>query len=99
VGLEAVIDGVSDSHVEHGGLLNAFAEAIVARDEVAVAVAREALIEAMGEAAMVDAAGVASNFERNVRIADGAGIPLDEGMEGFSGATREQLDLNRWRTS
>lgn len=99
VGLEAVIDGVSDSNVEHGDLLTAFAEAIVSRDQVQVASARAAVVDAMGEAAMVDVAGVASNFQRNVRIADGTGIPLDEGLEGFSESTRERLDLNRWQTS
>lgn len=97
--LEAVIDGGSDGNVEHGDLLTGFAEAIVGRDQAQIASARGALITAMGEAATVDAAGVASNFQRNVRIADGTGIPLDEGLEGFSGQTREQLDLNRWQTS
>ena len=61
VSLEAVTDGISDSNVEHGGALIAFAEAIVGRERGDIAGARQVLIEAMGEAAMVDAAGVASN--------------------------------------
>ncbi len=99
VGLEAVVDSQHESHIEHGGVLTAFAEAIVAGDVGQITVARQAVVEAAGELAMVDAAGVVANFQRNVRIADGTGIPLGEGLEGFSHETREQLGLNRWRTN
>ena len=99
VGLEAVTNGGSDSNVEHGDHLTAFAEAIVGRDEAEIASKRATMVEAAGEPSMVDAAGVASNFQRMVRIADGIGIPLDEGLLGFSERTREQLDLNRWHTN
>ena len=76
VGLEAVVDSQHESHIEHGGVLTAFAEAIVAGDVGQITVARQAVVEAAGELAMVDAAGVVANFQRNVRIADGTGIPL-----------------------
>lgn len=99
VQLEAVTDADTESNIEHGSVLAAFAEAIVGRDEVEVAAARQAVIDTAGEAEMIDAAGVASNFERMVRIADGIGIPLDEGLVGFSEKTREQLDLDRWHTN
>ena len=92
------MDG-EDSNVPHGDLLTRFAEAIVSRDRDQIGSARQALALAMGDAAMVDAGGVASNFERMVRIADGTGIPLGEGLEGFSAKTREQLDIDRWRPS
>jgi len=99
VSLEAVMDGDAESGIEHGSLLTAFAEAIFGRDEAEIATARQALLEGAGDAAMVDAAGVASNFHRMVRIADGTGIPLGDGREGFTEKTREQLDLNKWKIS
>ncbi len=99
VQLEAVTDAEADSNIEHGTVLAAFGEAIVGRDGVEIAAKRQAVIDAAGEAVMVDAAGVASNFERMVRIADGTGIPLDEGLVGFSEKTREQLELDRWHTN
>ena len=99
VGLDAVVDDTTDSNIEHGSLLTAFAEAIVGRDEVAIAATRQTVVDAMGGHAMVDAAGVVSNFERNDRVADGTGIPLGDGLEGFSAQTREQLGFDRWRTN
>ncbi len=93
------MDSDAESNVEHGNVLADFGEAIVGRNKAEIASARQAVIDTAGEAEMVDAAGVASNFERMVRIADGIGIPLDEGLLGFSEKTREQLDLNRWQTS
>lgn len=99
VGLEAITDADADSNIEHGSVLAAFAEAVVGRDEAEIAKRRQAVIDTAGEAEMIDAAGVASNFERMVRIADGIGIPLDEGLVSFSEKTREQLDLNRWHTN
>ena len=62
-------------------------------------VAREAVKDELGENAMVDAAAVIANFQRMVRIADSTGIPLGEGLEGFSAQTREQLGFNRWSTN
>ncbi len=99
VQLEAITDADAESNIEHGGVLVSFAEAIVGRDEDEIAKARQAMIAEAGEAEMIDAAGVASNFERMVRIADGTGIPLDDGLVGFSEKTREQLDLDKWRTN
>ncbi len=80
----------------HGDALVAFAEAIVANDPAALTQTREALTAAMGPAAMVDAAGVASNFQRMVRIADGTGIVLGDGLEKFSATVRAELNLERF---
>ena len=93
------MDGRHESHVELGGVLITFAEAIDAREATQITAARQALVDVAGELAMVDAAGGVSNFERNVRVADGTGIPLGEGLEGFSNQTRDQLGLNKWRTN
>ena len=87
------------SGVPHGDVLVSFAEAVVSRDGSRIATTRDALIEAMGVEAMVDAAAVAANFERMVRIADGTGIPLGEGLETRSRAVRDELQLERLRAN
>ena len=98
VTLEALVDTSNDSGIAGGAALSAFAEAIVGRDPQTIAAARQAVIDELGEAAMVDAAGVASNFQKMVRIADGTGIPLGDGLEQMSEKTRAQLGLDRWDT-
>ncbi len=84
------------SGVAHGGILVAFAEAMVGDDDEALARARRTVREVLGPQAMVDAAGVASNFERMVRIADSTGIQLDERMEVLSKEVRDELRLDRF---
>ena len=97
VDLHAVTESGRASGVEHGDVLVSFAEAVVGRDPTTIALARQRVIDAMGVAAMVDAAAVASNFERMVRIADGTGIPLGEGLETRSRAVVDELRLERLR--
>ncbi len=93
----SINDGGEGRGVPHGAALIAFAEAMVGADETALARVRQELVKAIGGAAMIDAAGVASNFERMVRIADGTGITLGEGLERFSSSVREELGLDRLR--
>lgn len=85
VDLAAVMNGDIDSGIAHGALLVAFAEAVVSRDQPAIAAARSALVAAAGVGVMVDAAGVISNFQRMVRIADATGI----GLGGFDAPTAD----------
>ncbi|MCX2980261.1 hypothetical protein EYC98_05185 [Halieaceae bacterium IMCC14734] len=90
-----------DSSATAGGLeyaleLMVFAESLARRDEAALTTAREALASAAGSAVLVDAAAVAGNFQRMVRIADAAGIPLDERNIIATIDIREQLDLQRF---
>jgi hypothetical protein len=96
VKLDAIRRGGDCAGVAHGAELIAFAEALVAHDEPALATARAALVGAMGAAATVDAAGVASNFERMVRIADGTGITLDGPMARASDELRAELGLQEF---
>lgn len=96
VDLAAIRDGGDAASIRHGNVLVAFAEALV-KDPVQLPQAREALIAAAGPAAAVEAAAVAANFQRMVRIADGTGIGLGEGLERASEQTRAELDLERFR--
>ena len=93
--LRAVTEGAKagDGGVAQGALLSGFAEAAVAGDRAALTMAREDVRAGMGSAALVDAAGVIANFQRMVRIADGAGIELDAVMVGASDDFREELGI------
>ena len=99
--LRAVTQGtkVADSGVTHGDELVAFAEAAVAGDPANLATARDALRDVAGSGALVDAAGVIGNFQRMVRIADGAGISLDAPVALLSADFREELGLETYGTA
>lgn len=95
VNLQSVNAGQGAEGVEHGGLLLGFVDAIYTEDEIEIEPRREEVLAVMGSEALVDAAAVASNFQRMVRIADGAGITLGN-LEDFSAAARKELDLERF---
>ncbi len=95
VDLNAIVDGSVASRIEHGAELTAFAEALVTHSDELPA-ARQAIVDAMGEGALVDAAGTVANFQRQVRIADGIGIPIDEDIAAATGEIRSQLGLERY---
>ena len=89
-------DGAGDGGVQFGRELMKFAEALARRDEAALAQARTELQAAAGNEVLVDAAGVAGNFQRMVRIADAAGIPVDPIMGALSNDIQDELDLRRF---
>ncbi len=99
--LRAVTEGakVGDAGIPHGELLMTFAEAAVTGDAAELATARDALRNAVGAAALVDAAAVVGNFQRMVRIADGAGIPLDSFVRTLSEDFREEIGLEDFVTN
>jgi len=103
-GADAKLAGIAegakagDAGIEHGERLTAFADAAVKGDAAELATAREALREAAGSGVLVDAAAVVGNFERMVRIADGAGIPLDGVVTALSGDFREELGLEEFES-
>ncbi len=100
VDVHAITEGnTADSGVDHGAELVAFAEAVVGEDDAALERARKELLAAAGPDALVDAAAVAGNFQRMVRIADGAGIPLDGAFAEMSADLREELDLSRYASA
>jgi hypothetical protein len=82
--------------VEYARELMKFAEAVALRDEHALKHTRDALQQVAGDEVLVDAAAVAANFQRMVRIADSAGIPLDERNMVLTGDIRSRLDLGRF---
>jgi hypothetical protein len=84
--LHAVTDAkaAGQSGVPHERELLALAEAMVRGGDAEMRAARAAAVDAIGPDAFVEAAAVASNFERMVRIADAAGIPLDAPLDALT---------------
>jgi len=99
--LRAVTEGTKggDSGVDHGEALLAFVEASLAGDAATLATARDALRGEIGSAGLVDAAAVIGNFQRMVRIADGAGIDLDAPVALLSEGMREDIGLDAFGTA
>ena len=85
--------------VEFGPELMKFAESVASGNEDDLEQARQALLTAAGPEVLVDAAGVAANFQRMVRIADAAGIPVDDMEIGLGKEVRAQLDLDKFATA
>ena len=83
----------------HAEVLVGFAEALVRRDDAALARARDEVLEKLGPGGLVDTAAVASNFQRMVRIADSTGIPLDAPVTAMTGDIRGDLELGRFGSS
>ena len=96
IGMEAELSatvGDGDGGVPHGELLRSFAEAAT-RDTDDLALVRQGLRDAVGDAAFVEAAATVGAFNGLVRVADGTGIPLDDGTRSVSDGFREALGLN-----
>ena len=97
VDLQSVTKGSDvQSGVPFQDELLAFAEVALGDDDEAISGAREAVRAKMGDAVVVDAAGVIANFQRMVRIADGAGIPLDTPVAVVTSTIRSELGLNSY---
>lgn len=93
-GVMGAADG--DGGIPHGGLLIAFAEAILGDDDGRLVDARQALSRTLGEAAMVDSAAVAAGFNAIDRVADGTGIPIDEERVESTASLRRDLGIDRF---
>ena len=79
--------------IEYGAELMRFAESVASGTPEDLRRTREALLAAAGPAVLVDAAGVAANFQRMVRIADAAGIPVDDMTGDLSRQVRDELGI------
>ncbi|MGI9611315.1 MAG: hypothetical protein ACR2QO_00280 [Acidimicrobiales bacterium] len=81
--------------VPAGRLLVDYAEAVV-RGSDEIARLRADLIEQLGPDATGHAAATVTAFSGLVRVADGTGIPIDDGLAAVSVATRDELDLQSY---
>lgn len=77
----AAAAGEGDSGIPAGAALTAMATALLEGDDSALATARAGLTEAVGGQGFTDALAVAAIFNAIDRIADGAGIELDDWKE------------------
>jgi hypothetical protein len=93
--LHGVLDTSIDTGIPHGELLRSFAEALVLRGPELPDL-RERIRSELGDEALTDASGTAGNFQRQVRIADAIGIPLDDAMLQRTAELREELGLDRF---
>lgn len=99
IDLNSTMDGRAGDRtgVPNAVALLQFSEAAVTGSTGDLDAARAKVIEELGHAEMVDAAAVIGNFEKNVRIADSTGIPLDEFLEERSADFRRQIGIEAFR--
>jgi hypothetical protein len=95
--LDAVMMGDLGSDVPHGGALLAFADAVLAADDAALARSREAVRAAVGDAGLSDAAAVIGGFDGITRIADAIGIPMEPEKAEATADFFAALDIGRFR--
>lgn len=65
-------------------------------DGEGLAAARQELITAVGADGLVEAAATIAAFNGLVRVADGTGIQLDAGLDGFSHDERTRLGIDEF---
>jgi hypothetical protein len=96
IDLEAALDPdhVGDVGVPASAELLAFTNAVERGGDVEAA--RAALVAAVGEEATLQAAATIAIFNGLVRVADGTGIRLDDGVFTASVGDRELLGINRF---
>lgn len=92
---DAVLDRtfVGDVGIPAGWELLAFTNAV--HDGGAeLAESREALVRAVGLDGLIEAAATVAIFNGLVRVADGTGIQLDDGLRTYSEADRARLGID-----
>lgn len=85
---------VGDVGVPASGQLLAFTNAVELGGDIDTA--RTALARAIGDEAAMEAAATIAIFNGLVRVADGTGIRLDDGVFAASVDARELLGINRF---
>ena len=95
IDMERVVDPdfVGDIGIEHSAELLAFTN-LTHRGGPELDDSRQALITAVGAAGLVEAAATIAAFNGLVRVADGTGIQLDAGLDGFSHTERARLGID-----
>lgn len=96
IDLEAAVDRdhVGDVGVPASAELLAFTNSVELGGDIGAA--RAALAEAIGDEATLEAAATIAIFNGLVRVADGTGIRLDDGVFTASVDERELLGINRF---
>jgi hypothetical protein len=95
VDLDAIVDRafVGDVGIPAGAELLAFTNA-VQTGEPDIGRARQELTDIVGHDGLIEAAATIAVFNGLVRVADGTGIPLDQGLQSFSQADRGRLGID-----
>ena len=95
--MDAVLDTSSNTEtgVPAGAELLAFVDAIET-DHGRVREARQALRTVVGEDGMLEAAATAAVFNGLIRVADGTGIQLDDGLKIASASDRAHFGINNF---
>jgi hypothetical protein len=96
VDLEAAIGDAGGAGVPDAALLADFTDAVCRRRGDLDAV-RSALSDQLGTAGLVEAAATVAVFNGLVRVADGCGIPLDDGAIAESDDFRRRLGIEAYR--
>jgi DNA-binding phage protein len=86
----------TEGTVPHQERLLDFAEAVVLRDSEQATALRPAMIEALGIAGFLDACGVIAGFHGFTRVADSAGVPIDERYLEEAAAVQDQTKVYRY---
>ena len=97
VDLDAIVDRtfIGDVGIPHSTELLAFTNAIHG-DEPDLDSARHDLLRAAGIDGVTEAAATVAVFNGLVRVADGTGIQLDQGLQAFSADDRARLGIDRY---
>ena len=90
-------EGAADN-VPHGRTLIDLVEAVHGGDEAAMTAARRGVRESLGDAAFVDACATIASFSAVVKIADGAGIPLEDYKEEATRELRQELSIDDFQS-
>lgn len=95
IDLELVVDPgfIGDVGIEHSAELLAFTNH-VHRGDPDLDTARQSLINAVGADGLVEAGATIAVFNGLVRVADGTGIQLDQGLHDFSHTERARLGID-----
>ncbi len=92
---DAALDPTSttDAGIPAGRQLLAFANAVEGQSND-IETARSELLAEVGTDGVLEAAGTIAIFNGLIRVADGTGIRLDDGLNGASSDERDRLGIN-----
>lgn len=89
-------DAADQGTVPHHALLLAFAEAVTLRDEREMTAIRPRMIAALGIDGYLDACSVIAGFHGFTRIADSAGVKLDERYQAGAEEVKKQTGVREY---